>query len=146
MTVYDELVIVDEYEDTHGNQTAILRACNVMVAYLCASRLPLSYPVVHAARVANAYIVGSAGVNELQTASNQVTQFLQELQSDSESPQDTLSVVRACGALMKLLQKPAWGGGASEALSNFLEWMDHFEVNHPLFEQLLVKAFGSSNH
>jgi hypothetical protein len=55
-----------------------------------------------------------------------------------------ISVVRASGALLKLLRVPAWGGGASEALSNFLEWVDAFEQKHSFFEQLLEKTFGKS--
>ena len=113
-----------------------------MVEYLANLKRPLPDVVAQAVKVAREYNAGSVEIEKLRDADQQLSRFLKEPKHYGEYDKGAISVVRACGALLKLLEVPTWGGGASEALSNFLEWVDEFEQNHPLFEQLLERHFG----
>jgi hypothetical protein len=144
MNGYDKLAIVDRYEESHDNPAAVRRACDVMAEYLANLKRPLPDVASQAVEAALEFRKGSTGVDALRDADDQISRFLKQARHDDEFDIGSISVVRASGALLKLLQVPTWGGGASEALSNFLEWVDEFEQNHSLFEQLLDQSFGPS--
>jgi hypothetical protein len=113
-----------------------------MYEYLAGMKRPLPHVVTDAVKMAREYGAGSVGIDRVRHADEQVSRFLKESNDVNEHDKGFISVARASGALLKLFEVPTWGGGASEALSNFLEWVDEFEQNHPLFEQLLEEFFG----
>jgi hypothetical protein len=139
MSGYDKLILVDQYEEKHTNSAAVRRACDVMLDYLASLRRPLPEAAAQAVKAAREYSAG--GADRLQDACAVVSRFLKH---PADGDRGAISIVRASEALLKLLQVPVWGGGASEALSNFLELVDEYEQNHPLFEQLLERTFGES--
>ncbi len=141
MSGYDKLILVDDYEERHDNRTAARRACNVMTEYLASLKRPLPSVAAEALGVAQSYCVGSIGVEGLRSACVLMSHFLKD---SANYDRGTISVVQASDALLKRLQVPVWGGGASEALSNFLDLVDQYEQNHPLFEELVERAFGGS--
>lgn len=141
MSGYDKLILVDEYEERHDNRAAVRRACSVMLEYLSSLKRPLPEVATEALKVAREYSSGSVGAEALRDGCALVSRFLKH---SADYDKGTISVVRASDALLKLLQVPEWGGGASEALSNFLELVDGYEQNYPLFEQLLERTFEES--
>jgi len=145
MSVYDKLVIVDQFEERNGNQRAVRRACEIMLAYLASLKQPLPEVAAQALRVARGYTDGSVGAGSLSAAVDQISRFLKECGESENNSKGVISIIRASAALLKLLQEPTWGGGASEALSNFLEWTDEFEQNHELFGQLLERYVGGTD-
>ncbi|UGA45628.1 hypothetical protein HU230_0006195 [Bradyrhizobium quebecense] len=144
MTVYERLTIVDQFEDRASNRAAVMRACDVMTCYLTQLKRPLPEVAAQAVKVAQAYIAGSTAIGGLHDEVRQISNFLKEARRSDSHLNDALSVIRATEALMRLLEEPRWGGGASEALSNFLELVDGFEQDHRLFEHLLESTFDDS--
>ncbi|WP_139862692.1 hypothetical protein [Bradyrhizobium ivorense] len=138
MTVYDSLSIVDQFEERTDNRTAVKRACDVMLRYLMELKRPLPDVAAQSVKIAREYCAGSRGIQSLHDEDKRISNFLRNASARSNG---TVSVVRATGALVRLLQEPTWGGGASEALSNFLNWVDEFEQDHTMFKRLLEGAF-----
>jgi len=115
-----------------------------MTCYLTQLKRPLPEVAAQAVKVAQGYIAGSTAIGSLHDEVRRISNFLKEARrSDSQLDED-LSIIRATEALIRLLEEPRWGGGASEALSNFLELVDEFEQDHRLFEHLLEGAFDDS--
>lgn len=141
MSAYDKLTIVDQFEERTNNRAAVQRACNVMLQYLAGLKRPLPAVAAQALAVAQQYKLGSPHVASLREADDRIGQFLKGEGYPDAGFEGAVSAARATQALLKLLQEPVWGGGASEALSNFLEWVDEFEQDHSLFEQLLTINF-----
>ena len=142
MSACDKLVIVDDYEERHDNRTAVLQACNVMLNYLVALKRPLPEVAAQAVDTAQNYCSGALEIDGVREAEVQTDRFLEDTNRSNDNSGGAISVVRASRALVSLLREPVWGGGASEALSNFLVWVDDFEQDHALFEQLLERAFA----
>lgn len=144
MSGYDKLTIVDRFEEQHDNQAAVRRACDVMLEYLTSLKRPLPDIATRALKISQEYCAGHTGVDSLHFTDQEISLFLKRARQSGNDAKDIVSIVQASGALIQLLREPAWGGGASEALSYFLEYVDDFELNHSLFESILERKFSET--
>jgi len=95
MSGYDRLATVDQYEESHDNNTAVLLACHVMPEYLANLKRPLPDGVAQAVKVAREYSAGSVQIERLREADQQLSRFLKEPKHIGEYDKGAISVGRA---------------------------------------------------
>jgi hypothetical protein len=143
MTVYDELTVIDDFEGKFGNREAVRRACDLMASYLAEMTAPLPEIATQGLCVAMKYKEGLAPVSELEAERKAISSFLRD--RSAQTNYDTLEycAAHAVGAILSCYQDPAWGGGASELVSNFLDVTEKLESHHEVFRRLLGEYFPS---
>ena len=138
MTIYDELDPIDDFEDRHGNELAVRRACDVMTAYL-GEFLPLPKRAAEGLDVAERYrkhLIGLDGlVNERDALDERIRQTSKNLPEHR--------ILQAVSSILGFLQYPSWGGGASEVISNFLDLLGEPESRRDTIVKLIEEKFGS---
>ena len=141
MNIYDELDVIDEFEKVFGNREAVERSCDVMISYMEKLTAPLPGLVAQGLQVAAQYRRGLIGLKDLEDSINLVAKFLRENSAITNCDEAQYSYYQAINAILLICKNPAWGGGASELVSNFLSLMEKVEIDNLLFEGVIRKHF-----
>jgi hypothetical protein len=142
MDIYQELNVIDRFEERFGNRDSVRRACDFMVSYLAGMQRPLPEIAAEGLRAAIKYKEGSALASELGSARRSISDFLREPSARTNYGTPEYCMARALEAVLISYQNPTWGGGASELVSNFLDMTETFESNHELMKRLLEEYFS----
>ena len=137
--IYRKLDVVDQFAEKVGEREAILRSCDLMVAYLAEAAKPLPAKAAHALRLALKYKNGSAALAELEAERRAMMSGHGAWKRDD--PEDC--AIEALDAVLSFYVDPSWGGGAGEVVSNFWELMEVFDRNEERLLRLLKEYFSS---
>jgi hypothetical protein len=141
--IFNELVVIDRFEERFGNQESVRRACDVMVSYLSAMTRPFNEIAERGLRAAIKCREGSIAPNDLESERRSISDFLRERSARTDYDTPEYCIVHAVEAILWFYRDPSWGGGASEAMSNFLVITDQFESNYSLLKRLLEQKFAT---
>src|SRR5215831_18545618 len=142
MNIYNELDIIDLFEEKFGNQESVKRACDFMASYLAGMQRPLPEIAAQGLVVAIKYKEGSALPGELEIARKRIADFLKERGAQLNYSTVEYRMAHAVEAILISYQNPTWGGGASELVSIFLDVTETFESNCDLMRTLLKEYFS----
>jgi hypothetical protein len=142
MSIYDALNPIDDFEERHGNAEAVRRASDLMVSYMCGLTRPLPELVDRGLKTAIGYKNKEATLLEMDTIRKELTQFIKTKWLSGGEDTSKYFISRAVEGMLICCRHPAWGGGASELVSNFLEAVDKFESNHNLLKFLIKQYFS----
>ena len=143
MSIHDKLSAVDLFEQTYGNQEAVLRACDLMTQYVNALSVPLPEVVATGLQTAASYKCGRVGEKELQEAEKAVSSFLKGRSALTNYADPEFALAHAVRAILTCYRDRKFGGGASELLSNCLESTERVGSNEELFGKLLEQIFST---
>jgi hypothetical protein len=124
MSIYQELNIIDDFEERAGNSGAVRRACDFMVSYLSKTRVPLPELAEQGLEIAIKYMQGEVGGKELDHKREEIADFLRLRSATLDFVSPEFRGLHAVEAILSCYGHPAWGGGASELVSNFLDVME----------------------
>jgi hypothetical protein len=143
MDVYKELMLIDRFEESHGNSEAVRRACDFMISYLAAMTTPFPEVAERGRAVAIRYKQGLALNAELENARKSISDFLRERSARTNYDTPEYCIVHAVEGMLACYLHPEWGGGASELVSNFLDVTDKFQSDHSFLKRLLEEKFSA---
>jgi hypothetical protein len=146
MDIYQDLDVIDRFEDRFGNRDSVKRACDFMVSYLAGVQRPLPEIATQGLRAAIKYREGSARADELESARRSISDFLKERRARMDYSTPEYCMAHAVEAVLMFFVDPTWPGGASEVVSNFLDLTETFESNHELLQRLLDEYFAAGHN
>lgn len=147
MDIYDEINIVNDFQEKFGMRQSVRRACDLLVSYI--GRLQRSLPEIAAQgfHVAIKCKEGSALPDEVETARKQIVDSLRERRAyyNQYPMEHTVSYILRC--YRDLAHERGVASYDDEFPYEFvyysLERIDKFESNHELFGILLKEHFSS---
>jgi hypothetical protein len=145
MDIYDEIVIIDDFQEKFGLRESIRRACDLVVSYIGGLQKPLPEIAAQGFSVAIKFKEGSALPDEAETARMQIVNSLREWGAycNQYPMEHTVSFILGC--YQDLAHERGLASYDRDFPSDFvfhsLERIDTFESNHELFRKLLRQYF-----
>ena len=145
MDIYDEIDIIEDFQEKFGLRQSVRRACDLLVSYIGGLQKPLPEIAAQGFNVAIKCKEGSAVLDEVATARMQIVNSLREwgAYSNQYPMEHTVSFILGC------YQDLAHERGLAsydrlfpvDFVFHSLERVDKFDSNHELFRKLLREYF-----
>jgi hypothetical protein len=141
MSIFDDLTVIDDFEESFGFTEALARARNFMIAYLCLMTKAVPEPTRRSIEVAKQYAIGACTAEELRIQRDALWQWLKERHAVVDYTTPLNAIVHAgFGPLTEGEDlKPA--EVISERVSDFLDCANAFENHSESVPHLLNEHF-----
>jgi len=142
MSIYQEINIIDDFEERFGNCKSIKRACECLVSYISGLQRPLPEIAAQGLRVAVKYKEGSALPGELEIARKQIVDFLKARHAMYK--EQAYPMEHAVWGILQVYRDLCYdveSGAASEFVSSTLGCIENFDSNYELLRALLKETF-----
>jgi hypothetical protein len=145
MDIYDEIDIIEDFQEKFGLRQSVRRACDLLVSYISGLQKPLPGIAAQGFNIAIKCKEGSALLDEVETARMQIVNSLREWGAycNQYLIEHTVSFILGC--YQDLAHERGLASYDSDFPSDFvfhsLERIERLESNHELFRKLLKEYF-----
>lgn len=142
MSIYNDLHVIDDFEERHGFDATLKRARAFMIAYVDLMQGTLPDATKRGLEVARKCAAGTLAAHDLKVEREEARQFLKRRNAviDYETPSN--AIVHAVFGLLTEREDLKPGETISERVSNFLDCANQFEDHSDSVAHLLRECFA----